>query len=1332
MNDIITAFKGYLETEKKVSKITSKNYTADLNKFLRWFSVSYNRPFDTLDFSSTLLDSYYKHTSSGSVRSQERYMSTLRKFASFLKEKQFINTNPFDIIKEDHKVTEDIDPWKLRAFKDFLYVNNSKRATIKNYVVDINAFTTWLSKATTNQSIDGIGLVNADIINLYKDRLVSVLGLSPKSVNRKLSSIRKYLEFSKSFGAPDISIPNINLLPESPQVEQVNKSNLRLEDFTLAGNTPEDETTALSPIPPIRLVQRLAAPYVMLEDKAATSIAEVIHRKGIENKAKEIYEQKPESVKNISKLLYAPREVFPASLTRTQRLAYHLKYTRPLWYKRYHTYPISSYLHLSILIIYASIVGYIIYNGLFADSKNEALAAASPPRILSFQGRLTDENDNPITEPTLVRFQIYNDESSTGSGVLLWQELNLVTPDESGIFNQLLGNGTSCLGQPLRSQSSSCLIQSSVFSDNSRLYLGITIENTDELSPRQQIASVAFASNSETLQGMKPITDTSSGQRNAILALDSSGNLSIGGTANPTFSATGGQFKLSGRPLLLTTNTGSNGNVVIEPDGLGGVDIRKGIVNSSNNGSIVPGAVEVHDAFAIIATESARAAFTVNNNTSGGHIFVASSSGTARFIIENGGDLSLQPGASIDAMSTGTILIGNSTATTITIGRSGQGITLPGFTGQNGILYGTNGTGVLAQATTSTANLCLISGTSAPAWASCSTGTAGAYWGQSSGILYPVNSTVDFSIGGQSTASAKFGIFNVNGSGPATATISGNLIVMNRNGSGGKLGVGTADPQLEAHINSQSDGNIFRLQDSDGTCDHNPEAGSETVTCSSDERLKSNISDAEETLPDLLKYRIRSYTVNASGDLMTGVIAQEVQQNFPDKVKVGQNGLLMVEQPSVWKLIKGIQELYVRIEKLTADLGNITLETMKLGEESTESVAESLKEYISLLVEETLSGARSISPTERIETISVNTLSPLATDSNISINLNNSKFEVRNSQDASSSAVVASIDNAGNATFSGVLTASSVSSSDSSFQSSQIGELTTQNVSVSGTLHADRIVANNIEGLDEKIAYATQTMSASSASGVFDFEEIINSRGSIAVGKFVDIETISSDFATFREGLVALGPATFDQITSLNSISVGTNFILSNNSINTLGMDLEIQPLRQGAVSFLAGAVRIEIDGTLRIRGNAEIAGDLTVGGKVKTNVISPLPGRDFIVEGSGSAVLSVNTTGDVTSSGSATFNKFNLSFVGPAYALSDTEVVSTSSAGLASIRPYKNELTVYNPNITDKSLIYITPVSRTYNQVLYLIRQTPGESFTVGIDAPVSREVQFNWIIVN
>lgn len=127
--------------------------------------------------------------------------------------------------------------------------------------------------------------------------------------------------------------------------------------------------------------------------------------------------------------------------------------------------------------------------------------------------------------------------------------------------------------------------------------------------------------------------------------------------------------------------------------------------------------------------------------------------------------------------------------------------------------------------------------------------------------------------------------------------------------SSGFLGLGTTSPQYMIHVNSTTDGNILALQDTDGLCLHNPESASETVTCSSDKILKKDIHDTNiKGVETISKYRIKDFTLVASGQVRTGVIAQELQQTMPDKVK-NIDGILMVELPNLWTLAKAIQEL---------------------------------------------------------------------------------------------------------------------------------------------------------------------------------------------------------------------------------------------------------------------------------------------------------------------------------------------------------------------------------------------------------------------------------------
>jgi hypothetical protein len=56
------------------------------------------------------------------------------------------------------------------------------------------------------------------------------------------------------------------------------------------------------------------------------------------------------------------------------------------------------------------------------------------------------------------------------------------------------------------------------------------------MSPRQPIATVAYAINSETLQGLPP---SASGLKDTVLVVDSNGNLNLGETS-PTIKSTSG------------------------------------------------------------------------------------------------------------------------------------------------------------------------------------------------------------------------------------------------------------------------------------------------------------------------------------------------------------------------------------------------------------------------------------------------------------------------------------------------------------------------------------------------------------------------------------------------------------------------------------------------------------------------------------------------------------------------------------------------------------------------------------------------------------------------
>ena len=178
-----------------------------------------------------------------------------------------------------------------------------------------------------------------------------------------------------------------------------------------------------------------------------------------------------------------------------------------------------------------------------------------PSRIINFQGRLTDNSGNPIVEKTQTRFRIWN--QITGGNTLYDSGYCQVSPDQNGIFYTLIG--------------STCGIEisSSVFSENISAYLGVSAGSDAEMEPRQQIASVGYALNSETLQGLSPLSPASG---NSIPFIDRDGQLLIS-ASSPVVKSDSGLFTLEGTNLLLSTGIGSNGSISLKPDQNGTVNL---------------------------------------------------------------------------------------------------------------------------------------------------------------------------------------------------------------------------------------------------------------------------------------------------------------------------------------------------------------------------------------------------------------------------------------------------------------------------------------------------------------------------------------------------------------------------------------------------------------------------------------------------------------------------------------------------------------------------------------------------------------------------------------
>ena len=558
-----------------------------------------------------------------------------------------ISLDPFSVKKLDIEANK--DPWHVKDFKDFLYVGDASRLTIKNYLIDIKQFLAWAAQVTETNNV--LSAIDSNLVEEYKQRLLNQGDFSPATINRKLSSLRKYLSWADSKGI----IENLGLNVQNTELPETEQ---RLIVPEPAATNQQASIKSYSLIPPIRLAQKVSEAFIFALDNSL-----IIHLAKIADRAEyalwktqgqpvftkitdlrlKIKDRKSSigithsllNVKNIKKEFYAPLEISTKLFPWYKKAWFTARYSRPKWYKTYHSYPIVHYLNFAVLIIFLGVISFSFYNVFFQKGNQSPTLAVgtpvAPPRVLSFQGRLTDNNDNPITTTTNLRFGIYSSLSATDSAstaIFPWQEVDSVTPDQDGIFNVILGNNTT--------------IPSTLFSQNAALWLGITVGTTPELTPRQQLATVAYATNAETLQGMAPTTSGPSVYTNTVLALDGtagSPTLTIGGSVGTTFQATGGQFQILGKSLLLGSTAGSGGNVAIAPDGLGFIDLQRPLINTTNNSNIAGalGAVEIDDMLGILATSSG-AGITLNQNGNG-DLITASASGTTKFTITNAGFL---------------------------------------------------------------------------------------------------------------------------------------------------------------------------------------------------------------------------------------------------------------------------------------------------------------------------------------------------------------------------------------------------------------------------------------------------------------------------------------------------------------------------------------------------------------------------------------------------------------------------------------------------------------------------------------------------------------------
>jgi hypothetical protein len=334
--------------------------------------------------------------------------------------------------------------------------------------------------------------------------------------------------------------------------------------------------------------------------------------------------------------------------------------------------------------------------------------------------------------------------------------------------------------------------------------------------------------------------------------------------------------------------------------------------------------------------------------------------------------------------------------------------------------------------------------------------------------------------------------------------------------------------------------------------------------------------------------------------------------------------------------------------------------------------------------------------------MSVKIISPLPEGTDVTVQIGSAatpsgKLAIQNSEGQE----VAAIDNLGNATFSGTVNSQ---------------ELTVNsNASVAGTLFADNIKSTSldqIQALLTKVQVDQDLMKEAAGWNV----------------------ATSTNSATLNQiavsDLYVTNQAAINSLSITKTIAVGTDLVIGSgsqmvngnwqmeNTLNSLSAPLQIQSLAMSPIEFMAGKVRIETNGDIKIEGNLYVAGQIESQGlTIKDNAGNIAA----TLNASGSAELAQLQTQGIVIAGAEQASSS---------AIINGVITTNATAGNAIIPAGTSEITIKNQKISDYTLVYVTPTSSTLNHVLYVKSKEAGQ-FVVGFTDAINMDVSFNWWII-
>ncbi len=373
-----------------------------------------------------------------------------------------------------------------------------------------------------------------------------------------------------------------------------------------------------------------------------------------------------------------------------------------------------------------------------------------------------------------------------------------------------------------------------------------------------------------------------------------------------------------------------------------------------------------------------------------------------------------------------------------------------------------------------------------------------------------------------------------------------------------------------------------------------------------------------------------------------------------------------------------------------------------------------------------------VSQTAKVNKIEANQIKPQVEDVILDLSDNNNPGAGKLAQliiKGLEGKTVTTIDSQGNASFSGQVIADSLAIDNDATISGTLtaGQFETNEASVSGRLTAKEIQSDNLTDLENRL---NQTASDSSylATSVNEIQALL---AQIQSEPTPDPETQTdlsnaTDLSTMTlEELNVTGTTNVYNLSVSNSMSTGS-LLIEDNKILALSWDLNISAL--STINFFDGSITMARDGTITTRG------ELIAEGGIRTNEINPLDdnGNVNINRLAVDSLIINDKYLEATSAAAVIAAADNFELNGLYAPAIET---ATTSAGIAILPSNSSEIVIYNDNIKENSLVYLTPTSDypQSGQLTIVKKEYQGKPyFKVSSNTLSALPIKFNWLIVN